>query len=290
MSKILEIKNMKKRIGKFILDDINLTLDSGYIMGLIGKNGAGKTSLLRTIMNYYVKDYGEINIFDKDNFKYEKMIKNKVGYVSDEMMFFDDLKINRMKDIVKVFYSDWDDEKFYNYLERFELDKNKKIGKLSKGNYKKFAITMALSHNPDLLILDEPTSDLDPIFRSEFLDLLLDFVSNEKRSVIFSSHITQDLDKIADYVVFIDEGKVKLNMTKEEIGDKYFIVKGKKDFESYFNDEKFVGISKKEFGCEGLCMNSEYAKYLEGKGCILEIPTLEKIMFYCVSKKNGKQI
>ncbi|MEN8905732.1 MAG: ABC transporter ATP-binding protein [Clostridiales bacterium] len=279
---IIEVKDMIKTIGDFSLKEISFSLERGYIMGFLGRNGAGKTTTIKTILNLYVKESGIIDIFGLDNFNNEKEVKDKIGYVSDEKMYFDDMTIDKTRKLIKSFYSKWSDEYYFELLERFELNKSKKIKELSKGSYKKFSILMALAHKPELLVLDEPTSDLDPIFRKEFLNILRDFVSNEKNSVIFSSHITNDLDKIADYIVLIDNGEIKLNKSKEELLNNYRIVKGKESFLNYFKEEYFIGYNKNDFSIEGLCSNIEVAKKLEKKGCVLEVPTLEDIMFYNV--------
>lgn len=185
MNKILEVKNLKKEYKDFSVENISFQLDRGYIMGFIGPNGAGKSTTIKLIMNLIKKDAGDIKIFGMDNVRYEKEVKEKVGFVYDENYFYDHVNIETMKKIIAPFYKEWSDETFSKYLRTFDLDPKKKIKNLSKGMKMKFSLALALSHNAELIIMDEPTAGLDPVFRREILDILYDLIQDENKSVFF---------------------------------------------------------------------------------------------------------
>ncbi len=229
------------------MENINLKLDRGYIMGFIGPNGSGKSTTIKLIMNLIKKDDGDIKIFGMDNIKHEKEVKERIGFVYDENYFYDHVNIETMKKIIAPFYKGWDDKIFYKYLKSFDLDPKKKIKNLSKGMKMKFSLALALSHNAELIIMDEPTAGLDPVFRREILDILYDLIQDENKSVFFSTHITTDLEKIADYITFINKGKLVFSQNKDEIMEKYTLVKGGLDFLNEETEKYFVGINKKFF-------------------------------------------
>jgi len=225
MDYILEVNNLRKEFKNFTIDDISFKLEPGYIMGFIGPNGAGKSTTIKLIMNLLKKDGGEIKIFGKDHIKHEKEVKNRIGFVYDENYYYEDLTINSMKNIVASFYSNWDDDKFYQYIKEFDLNPKAKIKTLSKGMKMKFSLAVALSHNADLIIMDEPTSGLDPVFRREILDILYSVIQDDTKSIFFSTHITTDLEKVADYITFINKGKIVFSQAKDDILENYAIVK-----------------------------------------------------------------
>lgn len=277
---MLEINNLTKEFFEgFKLDNVSFKLEPGYIMGFIGPNGSGKSTTIRLIMNLLKKDSGEIKIFGKDHLKHEVEIKDRIGFVYDESYFYENLTIKKMKKIIAPFYSKWDEEVFQRYLKVFELCENYVIRKLSKGMKMKFALAIALSHHAELIIMDEPTSGLDPIFRREILDMLYDLVQDENISILFSTHITTDLERIADYITYINKGKLVFSKSKDEIMNTYAMVKGGPD---ELNDElrkKFLGLRETGVGFEGLTDNVEMIrnKYPE---LLIERASLEDIM-YC---------
>jgi len=226
MENILEIKNLKKKFGKFGVEDVSFSLPKGYIMGFVGKNGAGKTTTIKCILNMLHRDGGEIKIFGKDNLLHEAEIKTKIGAVMDSAFFEENWTLLQTGKALKPFYPDWDDGKFTDLLHKFQLDPNKKIKQLSRGMKMKIMIACALAHDPDFLILDEPTSGLDAVARDELMEVLQEFVRNENKSILFSTHITSDLEKIADYITFIHDGLIKYTGTKDEVLEKYTLVKG----------------------------------------------------------------
>ncbi len=280
MEPILEIKGLRKEFKGFSLKEIDLKLDRGYIMGFIGPNGAGKSTTIRLIMNLLRKDGGEIKIFGKDHMKYEQEIKNKIGFVYDENHFYEELTVSEMKWVIAPFYKTWDEAAFNKYIKKFDLPLKKKIKELSKGMKMKFSLAIALSHNAELLIMDEPTSGLDPQIRSELLEILSDVIQDENKAVFFSTHITSDLDKIADFVTLIHNGEIILSMAKDDILDNYRIVKGGKEVLNSDIRKIFVGIKENQFGFEALIKDKNQAKRKLGDRVHIEKPTLEDIMLY----------
>ena len=220
----LEVKNLTKDYGDFVLDKLNFTLPRGVIMGLIGENGAGKSTTINCILNEIQKDDGEILIFGKDHISNEIEIKSKLGVVFDENHFPDIFTPMEIGKYMAGIYSGWEWATYRQFLEKFELPKDKKIKDFSKGMKVKLAFAVALSHKAELLILDEATSGLDPIIRDDVLDMLIDFVQDENHSVLVSSHITSDLEKVADHITFIHKGKLVFSHDKDDLVDNYGIV------------------------------------------------------------------
>lgn len=293
MDNILEVINLKKEFTdwsnykeSFCLNNISFSVPKGYIMGFIGPNGSGKSTTIKLIMNLLKKHEGEIKIFGKDNVKFEKEIKEKIGFVYDENYYYENFTMKEIKKIIAPFYKYWDEETFQNYLERFDLkNTNKKIKTLSKGMKIKFSLAIALSHNADLIIMDEPTSGLDPVFRREILDILLELMQNENKSVFFSTHITTDLEKIADYITYINKGNIVFSKSKEEILDNYAIVKGDKNILNKELKEKFIGIKENAFGFEALTDNVNQIQNTFGDSILIDKASLDDIMVF--TSKNS---
>ena len=238
MENILEVKNLCKKYNGFELKDVNITLPKGMIMGFIGENGAGKTTTIKAILDI-IKNYtGDIKIFGLDNRKEDKKIKEDIGVVLDDMFFPEILTANDINTVMKNIYKNWDSQLYFKYLNEFTLPNNKPIKTLSKGMRKKLEIVTAISHHPKLLILDEPTAGLDPIARNEVIDIFQDFIQNEECSIFISTHITTDLEHIADYITFINNGKIILSKNREELLEEYGILK--------CSQEEFEKIDKKD--------------------------------------------
>lgn len=282
MTNILELINVSKTYQDFSLRNINLALKPGYIMGFIGPNGAGKSTTIKLIMGLIKKDAGEIKIFGMDQSRHGLAIKERIGFVYDENFFYEELTIEEMKNMVRAFYSKWDEALFQRYLKEFELPKNRRIKELSKGMKMKFSLAVALSHDADLLIMDEPTSGLDPLVRRELLEILQTFIQNEQKSVFFSTHITSDLEKIADYITIINHGQILLSTTKDELLDEYCLVKGSKELLNEINRKHLVAVKEHRFGFEALARNRRDFNRLYGGSVLIEKPSLEDIMFYTV--------
>lgn len=280
MQHMLEIKNLSKTFQDFSLKDISFSLEKGYIMGFIGPNGAGKTTTVKLILNLLHKDSGQIKIFGLDNTEHQQEIKNRIGFVFNEHHYYDHLTVEKMKNIIAPFYQHWDDEIFNRYLADFNLPPDKKIKDLSKGMKMKFSLAVALSHHAELLIMDEPTSGLDPVARNELLEILSDLIQDENKGIIFSTHITSDLDKIADYITLINDGKILLSCSKEELLDRHAVVKGGRDLLDGDVRKLFIGIKENQFGFEGLTADRRQAQRLLTDDVLMEKPTLEDIMLY----------
>lgn len=287
MENVLEVKNISKNYKEFSLKDVSFNIPKGFVMGLIGPNGAGKTTTIKAIMNLIHLDSGEIDIFGKDIKKNEIAIKDRVGFVYDDCCAFEDFTIKENKNIIAPFYSKWDEEKFKYYINRFELNEKKKLKELSKGQKMRFSLAIALSHKAELLILDEPTSGLDPVFRSELLDILFEVIGEEEVSVLYSTHITTDLERLADYITFINKGKIEFSKEKDLLLEEYFIVKGALDVLNKDVEKELIGLRKTRYNFEGLTKNMRKIKELCRDNIILEKATLDDIVVY-YSKKDVK--
>ena len=218
MNSILELKNLRKEYGEFVLNSISLSLPEGYIMGLIGPNGAGKTTTIKLIMNLIQSDGGEVTVFGKHYRGNEKLIKNDIGYVGEEQYFYEDRTVAWTGYFVGKFFKSWNRNAFSSFLNEFELSGTKKVKELSKGMRVKLSLAVALSHNPKLIILDEPTAGLDPVIRREVLDILRKTTTDDPgKSVLISSHITDDISRIADSVTYLVDGKIALCAEKDEL-------------------------------------------------------------------------
>lgn len=287
MENVLEIKNISKEYKGFSLKNVSFNIPKGFVMGLIGPNGAGKTTTIKAIMNLINLDSGEIYIFGEDIKKNEISIKDRIGFVYDDCCAFEDFTIRENKKIISKFYSKWDEEKFKYYLEKFALNENKKLKQLSKGQKMRFSLALALSHKAELLILDEPTSGLDPVFRSELLDILFEIIGEEEVSILYSTHITTDLEKLADYITFINNGKIEFSKEKDILLGEYFIVKGALDILNRDLEKELIGLRKTRYNFEGLTNNMRKLKELFGDKIIFEKATLDDIVVY-YSKKDVK--
>lgn len=280
MEKILEIKDLSKTYKNFELEHINFNLNKGYIMGFIGPNGSGKTTTIKLIMNLIHKSSGEIKIFGLDNIKNEKEVKNRIGFVYDDCNYYENLSIIDNAKLVADFYDKWSWNEFSKYINRFKLNNKQKIKELSKGMKAKFALAVALSHDAEFLIMDEPTAGLDPIFRQEIINILQEYMEDGKRSILFSTHILSDIEKMADYITFINEGKIVFSEEKNILEDTYRIVKGGLDIldSSIVND--FSYIKKNKYGFSGLTLNYEKFQEKYGSNIVVDKPNIEDIMIY----------
>jgi ABC-2 type transport system ATP-binding protein len=217
MEYILEINNLRKEYSEFVLDDINWKVPKGYVTGLIGPNGAGKTTTIKLIMNLIAPDGGQVKVFGLDNIQNEKLIKNKIGYVGEEQYFYEQQSARWTGEFVSHFYDNWDKKRYQCLLEQFDLPPKKRIRKFSKGMKAKLSLAIALSHNPELIVLDEPTSGLDPIIRREVIDFLKSFTEENDKTVILSSHITDDISRIADYISYMINGRIAMTDSKDAL-------------------------------------------------------------------------
>ncbi len=277
----LKLTNITKKYDDFLLDKVSFNVPKGNIVGLIGENGAGKSTTLNSILEIIERDSGDVFILDSEKNIISNDIREKIGVVFDGNNFPEDLTPQKLNNVLKAIYNNWEEKKFYELLENFSLPKNKKIKKFSKGMKMKLSISVALSHKAQLLILDEATSGLDPVVRDDILDILLDFVQEENNSILMSSHITSDLEKIADYIVFIHKGKVIFEETKDNLIYNYGMLKCKlKEFDD-IEKKDIIRYRKMDYGYEILIKNK---KELEKKypNVIMDNIKIEDIMLMYV--------
>jgi len=282
----LEINGLAKDYGDFCLKNVTFSLPRGYIMGLIGPNGAGKTTVIKLILNLLRRDEGSVNIFGLDNLTSEVEVKSRIGFVHDMPIFYEHLTLKKLKDTVAPFYLDWDEMAFHRLIEEFDLPLGKRFSRLSRGMKMKFALALALSHRADLLILDEPTSGLDPVFRRELLTKLSAFIQDERKSVLFSTHITSDLERIADFITFIHNGEVVFSSRRDEVLEKWAVVKGGPELLAEENRSLFRGIRRREFVVQALTADRAEARRRLPKDILIEKASLEDIMFF-LTRGNG---
>lgn len=277
MSNLIEVKNLNKSLGDFSIQNISFSLAPGYIMGFVGPNGAGKSTTIKLMLNLLHKQGGDIKLFGLDSIRDENVIKQQIGFVLDNTYFHENMTVKQVGWLVSGFYQDWDDSLFAEYLKKYKLPERKRVKELSTGMKAKLSLAVALSHNAKLLILDEPTSGLDPVVRSDILAELFHVVEDPSRGVFFSTHLTSDLDKVADFVTFIHDGKIILSTTRDEINEKYAIVKGgKKSLPEIRN--LLLRYKETQFGFEGI--TSEAMKLRRYDQLVLEKANIEDIMLY----------
>lgn len=256
---ILEIHNLTKTYPDFSLNNINLSIPHGMIVGLIGENGAGKSTLLKTILGLIQIDKGDITVLDEHN-KFSKQLMEQIGVVFDNGDFPETYTAKKLNNVMKNMYIQWDEARYFSLLNQLDIPQNRKIKHLSKGMKMKLAIIVAFSHHSKLLILDEPTSGLDPIIRDDILDLFLDFVQDENHAILVSSHITSDLEKIADYIVFIHAGEIIFQKEKDELLYKYGIVKCTPEQFEKLNKDYIITYRKQAYEWQVLISDREYVE------------------------------
>lgn len=279
----IEIKGITKKYDGFTLDNVSFNVPKGSIMGFIGQNGAGKSTTIRSLLNIIPIDSGEIRMLGMDHIKDEKEIKERIAVVFDELPFHDVFNAKDMSRIFEGIYPKWDRSAYVRYLERFQLPMKKKIGEFSKGMKMKLQIACALSHEAELLIMDEPTSGLDPVVRDEILRIFMEYLEDGERSILMSSHITSDLEKIADSITYIDRGKILLSGYKDEILEMHGVIKCSKEQLAEIDPADIVSARVNAFGAEAMVADREAAscKY---RGLLIDPTTLEEIMLYYVNR------
>ena len=252
MTNFLEVSNLSKSFKRFELKDISFTLPKGYIMGLIGPNGSGKTTTIKLILNMIKREGGEIKVMGLDNRSDENAVKSNLGVVFDSNCFCDDWTVAKTEKSVSLFYKNWDRSKFSKLLSRFKIETKKKVKELSKGMQMKLMLACAFSYGAKLLILDEPTSGLDPVSRDELLGILSEYIEDGEHSVLFSTHITADLERTADYITYINDGELFYSGSKDDFVNMFRIVKGGREELSAEQSKKAVGVRMFSTGFEAL--------------------------------------
>ena len=280
MTNKIEVKNLKKTYDNFVLGENSLEIKKGFITGFIGKNGMGKTTTIKSLLSLINYD-GEIIVDGKDVKDLEYL--QDVGIIMDDSFLSKDWKITLVNEAMKCGYENWKEEKFFQYIKNFGIEKDKKVKELSRGMKIKLMFSIALSHEANLLILDEPTSGLDPSMRDELTDMLKEFVEDEENTVLFSTHITEDLDRIADYIIFIDDGKIINSCPKEEFLEKYLILKGGSEDIDLLKDFDLLGIKSNSTSFEALVKKIEKENIPDG--LFVENPDINKILVLYGRKK-----
>ena len=274
---ILQVENLSKTYPTFKLDNVSFSLEKGYIMGCIGRNGAGKTPTLKSMLKFVHPESGNVSINGFDIEKDEFAVKNSIGFVSGLDGFYNSKKIKQVTDITKKFFSNWSDETYKNLLEKFNLDENKFIKNLSAGMKVKYQLAIAMSHDAKLLILDEPTSGLDPVSRDELVILFQDYVADGEHSILFSTHVISDLEKCADYITYIKKGKILDSCDVVSFKEKYLLVNGKKEDLTDELKSKVIGVHEHNFGFEGMILKSDKDLFTK---CEITQPSMEEIMVH----------
>ncbi len=277
----LEVINLEKKYHDFNLNNINIKIPKGKIIGLIGENGSGKTTTIKAILNLIYYDNGKVKIFGKNSKELTKKEREEIGVVLDDSFFANVLNVNDINKLMKNFYSNWNEELYYKMIKEFKIPSNKALKEFSSGMKMKIKVLCAIAHEPKLLILDEPTNGLDPIFRYEIVELFNNFVNNGENSILMTTHITSDLEHLADEVIFIDNGNIILDILKKKLDEEYGIVD--------ILEENFKKIKKEDY-LKSLKYKNEYLilinskKEFQKKYQKIEIrrPTLEEVMLLLV--------
>ena len=283
MQEILTVKGLNKKYPSFSLKDVSFSVEPGEIMGFIGRNGAGKTTTLKSIMNLVHYDSGHIAAFGKDMNEFELENKQRIGFALSELNYYPNRTIKSLMNVTKRFYKNFDEKKFDEVCKLFNLDVNKKLEELSSGMKVKYSVVIALSHKAELLILDEPTSGLDPVSRDEILDIFREIVKTKERAILFSTHITSDLDKCASGITYIHDGEIIFTGKKKDFINSYLFVTDKN--KNHALDEKYISSKELDDHIEGLIDVSKKDVFISG-GADVKEPDLEQIMVYVERSKN----
>ncbi len=288
MANAIELKNLTKHYKGFTLGPVSLILPAGCIMGFIGENGAGKSTVIKCMLGLVRPNQGEIRLLGKDP-QQERTVMEDVGTVLDAGFFPPELKALELERVLKHMYKKWDSNSYRQYLQRFQLDEKRKISDYSRGMVMKLSLAAALAHHPKLLLLDEATSGLDPMVRDDILDILLDFIQDEEHSVFLSSHITGDLEKIADYIVFLHQGRIVINGEKDVLLDSCGVLKCVRNDLDTLDPSAVLGFRDGEFGTTALVQRSLLPEKFQ-----VEPATLDDIMLYNIkgshpAKEEKKQ-
>ena len=284
----IEINGIAKKYDGFNLGELSFKVEKGSVMGFVGQNGAGKSTTIKSILNIIKPDKGSIKIFGLDNIKDEKKIKEEIAVVFDNLPFHETLNAKQINNILKHIYKKWNQETFFSFLTRFNLPTSKKLGDFSKGMKMKFQIATALSHDAKLLIMDEATSGLDPVVRSEMLDVFMEYMQDPEHTILMSSHITSDLEKIADSVTFIHNGKLLISGYKDDIIESHGILKCEKAYVKEIDDTDIVSIRMNDYGAEIMLKNRPDCS-VKYSGAVIDNATLDDILLYYVKGIDRKE-
>jgi ABC-2 type transport system ATP-binding protein len=280
MTNLLEIRRLTKRYGSFALQGVDLDLPAGAITGLVGANGAGKSTLIKLVLGLIPADEGEIRLFGRSALGDDASLRRRIGFVQESPTLYGHLRIRDLGQMVAPFYPTWNDASFARLCALFELPPKTPFAKMSQGTRMKTALALALSHDADLLLLDEPTSGLDPLARREVLDLLLEVIQDEGKAVLFSTHITSDLDRVADHVAILKDGRLVLSGAKDDLLESWALVKGGEELLAGALARRCRGGERTELGLTLLCEASESLVSMVPREALLERPTLEDLVYF----------
>lgn len=287
ITNVIEVKNLTKKLGKFSLGEMSFELPLGYIIGLIGENGAGKTTLLHLLLGLYRPTEGEVKIFGERYCEKEIEIRQQTGFVLQERLFADGDSLITNADIYGAYYENYDRETMLKYLDEFGLDAQKKYKKLSKGEELKFQFAFAMAHKPKLLILDEATGNFDPGFREKFLVCIKDFIKDGDKSVILATHLTQELEQIADYILYLEKGKLLMNYDIETFRSRYRIAVAE-DYKLKLLPENLL-ICKEKGNLASRALIRYHSRYPYDKELMLVQPTIEEVMYFVTKRERGRE-
>lgn len=284
MAAVLEVSGLRKDLRGFSLRDVSFRLEAGSVMGLIGTNGAGKTTTIRMIMGLMRKDAGSIRLFGREMGPDDAESRQRIGFVYDEPSFYGGMTAAAAGALVAPFYRTWRNEVFGRLLEEFRIDPRGRTGAMSRGQRTRLALAIALAHDAELIVMDEPTSGLDPVFRAELLDNLRTVMRDERKAILYSTHITSDLERFADFITFIDQGRVLLAERSDELRDRYWIVRGPVEKLDAAARELCAGIRETAVGFEALSSHPEDLAALVGADAVVDRADLDDIMVYLAGR------
>lgn len=281
----IELKNVTKHYKDFSIEDLNLNIKKGFVTGFVGRNGAGKSTTIEMIMNLTRPNSGEVKVFGLDISDNEKVVKDKIGYVDAANNYMESFKLKDIIKYVSKTYSNWDEDACSHYIKAFDLPLNKKFKDFSTGMRAKATIAIALSHNTELFVMDEPTTGLDPVVRREIIDTFREIMTNEDKTILFSTHITEDLEKLADYIVMIDDGKIILHTSKNDLSENFFIVRGSNDLLDRDTESYFTSIKKGDVNFEALTKSPKEVEAVFGDTIVIQPVKIDDVIYHLKGEK-----
>ncbi|WP_121640574.1 ABC transporter ATP-binding protein [Virgibacillus sp. Bac330] len=287
MEHAIELQNVHKSLGAFQLKDLSMQVKKGFVTGFVGGNGAGKSTIMKMILNLIQPDAGVVRVFGLEHQQNEKAIKEKIGFVFNDSLFYEDLTLRDMKNLIAPSYQNWDDSSFQQYCDRFALPLKQPIKSFSDGMKMKASLAIALSHHAELIIMDEPTTNLDPVFRREFIEHLHDVMLDENKTIFMATHIMSDLSSLADYITFIDKGEIIFSKDVHQLEEKFAIVRGGIELLDRDTEQYFLSIKRSNSGFEALTSDYETVVKLFGREAVIEKANLEEIMYYSRGGKSS---
>ncbi|TLG76546.1 ABC transporter ATP-binding protein [Culicoidibacter larvae] len=284
----LQLTNVNKQLKGFALNDVSFSLPQGYIMGLVGLNGAGKSTTIKAIMNTLQVDSGTIEVFGHDTAKAEISAKEAIGFVSDTSIFSEAWTVKDINFLMKHLHQSWDEQRFQHYIAQFQLPDDKILKDFSRGMKMKVMLAAVLSRDTRILILDEPTSGLDPVMRDTLLGLMQEYIADGEHSVLYSTHITSDLEKTADYITFIDDGAIVFSKEAFALQEEFCVVKGEAEIMNAEQTKACIGIRKNKFGFEAMIAAKDM--HLFDASFVIDTADLDAIIVFYEREKRGVHV